>query len=102
VVADASEQVVVRFGVGERVRVRVAVPAGHCRTPAYVRGKVGAVAVVHGLFRNPESLAYGLDGLPKQPLYMVCFGQHDLWETYGGGPSDTLCIDLYEHWLEPA
>jgi hypothetical protein len=40
--------------------------------------------------------------LPRQPLYMVCFGQRELWETYGGGPNDRLCIDLYEHWLEPA
>lgn len=91
-----------RFKAGDRVRVRMALPAGHCRTPAYIRGKTGTVEVVHGVFRNPESLAYGGEGLPKQALYLVSFAQTDVWGRYAGPPQDRVLIDLYEHWLEPA
>ncbi len=91
-----------RFQPGDAVRVRVAMPAGHCRTPAYVRGKIGRVASIHGAFGNPESLAYGGDGRPNQFLYLVRFQQRDLWRDYAGEPHDTLLIDLYQHWLEPA
>ncbi len=91
-----------QFKPGDRVRVRVALPAGHCRTPAYIRGKTGTVEAIHGVFRNPEALAYGRDGLPKRPLYLVGFPQRHVWASYAGSPHDRLLIDLYEHWLEPA
>jgi len=55
-----------RFKAGDRVRVRVGAPPGHFRTPTYIQGKVGAVERLHGDYRNPESLAYGGDGLPKR------------------------------------
>ena len=89
------------FSPGQRVRVRTFEAAGHVRTPAYVRGKVGWVERVHGDFRNPESLAYGRDGHPKRTLYMVGFSQADLWgDRYAELPADNLYVDLYEHWLE--
>jgi len=91
-----------RFKPGDRVRVRVGLPAGHCRTPAYIRGKTGRVEVVHGVFRNPEALAYGGEGLPKQALYLVSFAQADVWTRYAGPPHDRILVDLYEHWLESA
>lgn len=91
-----------KFRPGDRVRVRTGNPPGHLRTPAYVRGKIGRVQAVHGAFRNPESLAFGGDGLPKQPLYAVGFFQTEVWTEYGGSSCDTLYVDIYEHWLEPA
>jgi len=92
---------VTRFQPGQAVRVAIREARGHVRTPAYVRGKEGWIARVQGEFRNPESLAYGGDGLPREPLYMVGFHQTDLWQTrYAEKPSDTLYVDLYEHWLE--
>ena len=87
---------------GDRVRVGTAVPQGHCRTPAYVRGKTGRVMGLHGAFLNPELLAYGKSGLPMQPLYQVEFDQSQVWERYGGPPGDKLVVDIYQHWLEPA
>jgi nitrile hydratase subunit beta len=73
------------------------------RAPAYVRGKQGWVERVHGEFRNPESLAYGGDGLPRQALYMVGFQQSDLWHArYSESPGDTLYVDIYEGWLVAA
>jgi nitrile hydratase len=84
------------------VCVRVGSPPGHFRTPSYIQGKTGTVATVHGEFRNPESLAYGGDGLPKKFLYLVRFPQAQVWEQCGDSPRDSLFIDIYEHWLEPA
>ena len=91
-----------RFKPGDRVRVRAEDRPGHIRTPFYIRGKTGWVERVHGEFLNPESLAYGRDGLPKRPLYLVGFHQAEVWETYEATPKDKLYIDIYEHWLEPA
>ena len=92
-----------KFKPGAKVRVRVGSPPHHFRTPAYIQGKTGVVATVHGSFRNPETLAYGGDGLPKLPLYLVRFDQPEVWEEgYTSSPKDTLFIDIYEHWLEPA
>lgn len=89
-----------KYRPGQKVRVREGSPAGHVRTPGYVRGKRGWVAKVHGAYRNPESLAYGGEGLPKQPLYYVGFRQAEVWSDYKGSPADTIYVDIYEHWLE--
>lgn len=91
-----------KFQPGDMVQVRVGSPAGHFRTPVYVQGKSGTVEALHGRFRNPESLAHGGDGLPAQFLYLVRFEQTQLWPQYSTGRRDTLLIDIYEHWLEPA
>jgi nitrile hydratase subunit beta len=90
-----------RFAPGDAVRVRDLAKEGHVRTPGYVRGKPGRVRTLLGAFPNPESLAYGGDGLPHKPLYRVAFRQRDLWEGYEGPSEDTLLVDIYEHWLEP-
>lgn len=92
----------VRFRPGDRVRVRAAWPPGHVRTPWYIRGHEGVVERLCGLYGNPEQLAYGLSGEPRQPLYRVRFAQHAVWPGYQGLPSDTLDIEIYQHWLEPA
>ncbi len=89
-----------RFRVGDQVRIRVGVPPTHFRTPEYIQGKLGKVETLWGVFQNPESLAYGGDGLPAQPLYLVEFAQTDLWANYKGAAEDTLLIDVYENWLE--
>ena len=91
-----------RYAPGDRVRVRRAFPPGHVRTPYYARGAAGVVERVCGAFRNPEELAFGRDGRPARPLYRVRFAQAAFWPDYDGPPGDTLDIELYEHWLEPA
>jgi len=90
-----------KFKPGDRVRIRVDAPPQHIRTPAYVQGKIGEVERIHGAFRNPETLAHGGEGLPRQTLYLVRLDQRHIWETYAASPQDTLMIDIYEHWLEP-
>ena len=91
-----------RFRPGDAVRVPNVEKKGHVRTPRYVKGKRGHVTGVLGEFPDPESLAYGGAGLPEEPLYRVRFRQSDLWDHYEGPPGDTLHVDIYEHWLEPA
>jgi nitrile hydratase len=89
------------YGPGDRVRIASYEPEGHCRTPRYVRGRAGIVRKLHGWFRNPESLAYGGTGLPRQPLYLVEFDQAELWDRYDGPSTDKLWVDIYQHWLRP-
>ena len=90
----------VRFRPGDRVRVRLAYPIGHVRTPYYVRGKHGLVERICGSFPNPEELAYARSGLPVLPLYRVRFLQRELWPDYAGHPADVLVVEIYQHWLE--
>lgn len=91
-----------RFVAGDRVAVRRAEPPGHVRTPFYIRGKHGVVERLCGVFGNPEELAYARPGLPEQPLYRVRFLQRDVWPKYAGNPDDTVDVEIYQHWLEPA
>ena len=90
-----------RFSPGDSVHVRKAFPPGHIRTPWYIRGKCGVVERICGEFGNPETLAYAGDGKPKQVLYRVRFLQAEVWPDYAGGHSDTVDIEIYQHWLEP-
>jgi hypothetical protein len=90
-----------RFKAGDAVRVRFADPPGHIRTPFYVRGKAGWIERYYGAFRNPEELAYGKDGLPLKPLYLVGFKQTEVWDRYTDSGHDTVFVDIFEHWLEP-
>jgi nitrile hydratase len=91
-----------RFKPGDAVTVRRAYPPGHLRTPHYIRGKAGVVERICGSFANPEELAYGRNGLPALPLYRVRFAQRQVWPDYTGGTGDSVDIEIYEHWLEPA
>ena len=91
-----------RFKTGDTVRVRRVDVPGHVRTPWYIRGHAGTIERYCGAFPNPEELAYGRDGLPAQPLYRVQFRQKDVWPGYTGPASDTIDIEIYQHWLEPA
>ena len=90
------------FKTGDRVSVRRAEPIGHVRTPYYIRGKTGAIERLCGEFPNPEELAFGRSGLPRLPMYRVRFLQTEIWPDYRGRASDSLDVEIYEHWLESA
>jgi hypothetical protein len=90
----------VRYRPGQRVRVAARLHEGHHRTPGYVKGKTGSVERVHSSFTNPETRAYGRDGLPEEPLYLVGFAQNDVWPNYRGSGHDRIYVDVFEHWLE--
>jgi nitrile hydratase subunit beta len=98
----SAERAALRFGPGDRVRVREAHPPGHVRTPYYCRGHVGVIERLCGAFANPEELAYNRAGLPAQPLYRVRFKAAELWPDYRENPEDVVEIEIYQHWLERA
>ena len=86
-----------RFAVGQRVRVRNAVTAGHTRVPRYLRRQVGAVQRVACAWPNPgESAATGRYGEPEV-VYTVAFAGADL---FGPGADHTVTADLAESDLE--
>lgn len=88
------------FQPGDGVRVRTARPPGHVRTPGYVRGHTGVVERLCGVFPNPEELAYARSGLPAQPLYRIRFRQQELWPNYQGSATDSVDVEIFQHWLD--
>ncbi len=85
------------LAVGDAVVVSDRAHAGHHRTPAYLKGKRGSIAQVHDTFTNPETRAYGADGLPEVRLYLVEFASN---EVFGGTGAERIYADIFEHWLE--
>ncbi len=88
-----------KFRAGDRVTVRAAYPIGHVRAPYYIRGKSGVIERYCGAYANPEELAYARPGIPKQPLYRVRFRHFEVWQDYQGAQSDTVDVEIYQHWL---
>jgi nitrile hydratase subunit beta len=88
------------FEVGQAVHTRNLNPTGHTRLPRYARDKVGTIDRCHGVFVFPDTNAHFLGEKP-QPLYSVRFEARELF-----GPqtraTDTVCVDLWEDYLEPA
>ncbi len=86
------------FAIGQKVRVKIITPASHTRAPRYVRGHAGDVVKLHGAHVFPDSNASGLGENP-QWLYTVRFTARELW---GHANADTVMLDLWEPYLEPA
>jgi len=89
-----------RFAVGARVRGRNRHPTTHTRMPRYTRGRVGTVERDRGVFDLPDTAVYAQDPRP-QHVYLVRFTARELWGDTAS-PRDTLYIDLWEDYLEPA
>jgi nitrile hydratase beta subunit len=89
-----------RFAVGRAVRVVEAHPLGHTRCPRYVRGKRGVVVRLDGSFPVPDVAAHA-DQPCDEPVYGVRFTTRELWGR-AGGTRESIHVDLWERWLEPA
>ena len=87
-----------RFAVGDRVLTRNTHPHTHTRLPRYARDKLGTVERVHGTHVFPDSNAH-FAGEDPQWLYTVRFTAHELWGT---DTPDSVSIDAFEPYLEPA
>ena len=88
-----------RFGVGDRVRVREWHPPGHTRCPRYIRGKTGVVVRLDGSYSLPDVEAHG-GARRHEPTYSVRFDAAALWQDGQHGVS--VCVDLWDSYLEPA
>ncbi len=86
------------FAIGQKLRVKIMNPATHTRAPRYVRSHTGEVAKIHGAHVFPDSNALGLGENP-QWLYALRFTAKELW---GHANDDTVMLDLWESYLEPA
>jgi nitrile hydratase len=89
-----------RLAVGQRVRTRTLHPAGHTRLPRYARGKTGSIVRHHGAHVLPDVSAHGRHDV-AQHLYTVRFAARELWDE-GANPRDSVHLDLWESYLEPA
>ena len=89
-----------RFAIGQRVRARNMQPPGHTRLPRYARGKTGHIVSHHGAHVLPDASAHGGGDVP-QHLYTVRFAAPELWGERAN-PRDSVHLDLWESYLEPA
>jgi len=91
---------VARFQKGQQVRARNMHPIGHTRLPRYARGKLGTIDRDHGVFVFPDTNAHFLGEKP-QHLYSVRFAARELWGEQAA-PHDSVHIDMWDDYLEPA
>lgn len=91
-----------RYAQGEAVRIAARGDERHHRVPAYAKGHTGTIVRVCDAHVQPEMAAYHEPGEPRRTVYRVSLDQRDLWPDYGGSESDTVEIEIFEHWLEPA
>jgi len=91
---------VAHFSAGQPVRARNINPVTHTRLPRYARGRTGRVARDHGVFVFPDTSAV-FGGEHPQHLYSVRFTARELWGPEAA-PHDTVYIDLWDAYLEPA
>src|SRR5262249_51543820 len=93
-------QLTPRFHGGDRVRGRNINPTTHTRMPRYTRGKIGEVARGRGAFNLTDS--EHASGEPKpQHVYLIRFTANELWGE-AAPAHDSLYIDMWEDYLEPA
>jgi len=85
-----------RFQVGQRVRARNINPVSHTRLPRYTRGRTGVIERTRGLEAFPDRG----DNKP-QYVYLVRFAARELWGEQAS-PRDSVHIDLWDDYLEPA
>ena len=89
-----------RFQMNQQVRARNIHPEGHTRLPRYARGKLGTIARDHGVFVFPDTNSR-LEGESPQHVYSVRFAARELWGDQAS-PMDSVYLDLWDDYLEPA
>jgi nitrile hydratase beta subunit len=90
-----------RYAIGAQVRTVASAPAHHTRLPAYARGKLGVIQLIHGPHVFPDTNSRGLGECP-QWLYTVAFDEKELWGENGPKQGSTISVDAFEPYLEPA
>ncbi len=87
------------FRIGDQVVIEQRPESRHHRVPAYIKGKSGEVAEICSDARLPEEISEHLESTTRVPVYRIRVPQSDIWPDYAGNQSDTLEIEIYEHWL---
>ena len=89
-----------RFRTNQRVRARNINPITHTRLPRYARGKLGTIERDRGIFVFPDTNAH-FQGENPQHVYSVRFDARELWGDQAS-PHDSVYLDLWDDYLEPA
>ena len=90
------------FKVDDQVRVRNFHPRGHTRCPRYARGKQGVVVTDNGIWNLQDTDEHGFRlGRIPQHVYTVRFRSQELWGDRAS-PNDSVYLDLWEEYIEPA
>jgi nitrile hydratase len=97
---SAKPTATARFHVGQRVRARNINPVGHTRLPRYTRGKIGTIARKSDVEPLEDRMPQGL-GEKLQQVYSVRFSARELWGEKVH-ERDTVYVDMWEGYLEPA
>jgi nitrile hydratase beta subunit len=95
-----NEDVPPRFKPGDRVVTRNIHPLGHTRLPRYARARRGVIERDHGVHVFPDAHAAGV-GKKPQHVYSVRFTARELWGP-DASPRDSVYIDLWDDYLDPA
>jgi len=95
-----------RFDIGQAVITKLAPETlyqtpGHTRLPTYAAGKTGKILFQHGHHVLPNSNAHFLGECPEA-LYSVEFLARDLWQDHQHGDNDTVIVDCWDSYLDPA
>ena len=88
-----------RFKPGDRVVAKRDTGAMHTRLARYVRGRAGVISHVIGPQPLPEDAAQGQKRM--ETSYVVSFPMSALWPE-AGDSRDSLNIDMWDSYLEPA
>ena len=93
------------FSLGQMVCPKLpsdtlSIKCGHTRLPHYISGKAGTIIKRHGVHVLPNTNAHFLGENPEN-LYAVEFKSSVLWEQ-NPSSSDTVVVDCWESYLEPA
>lgn len=89
-----------RFQLGDAIVTRNIHPLAHTRLPRFACGKPGVIIALRGAHVFPDTSAV-FQGEGAQPLYTVKFQARTLWGE-AANPRDTVCLDLWEDYLDPA
>ena len=87
-----------RFEPGDEIVIKNDHPEEHTRVPRYVRGAPGVVRKVYGTFDLADAAAERRS--EPEPCYSVQIDASELWGE--DTSADTLCIDMWESYLQPA
>ena len=85
------------FKVGDRVRARGDLVAGHMRMPAYIRGKTGVVVGASPVYPFPDAHAHGVPAA-DEPTYDVRFSTTELWPN--AAVEAFVHVAMFESYLE--
>lgn len=89
-----------KFKAGDAIVTRNINPPTHTRLPRYVRGKRGVIEHDHGVFAFPDTSAHG-KGEKPQHVYCVRFTARELWGP-DASERDSLCVDVWDDYMDPA